>query len=269
MKQTPRVVNTIAALAITLSAVAAGAQGLPAYGPGKVQYKISNTVATVQTMMGNVQSAEVMTDQVVTIGLAKDGAGLKLTMSLDSLNAKSNNPMVPAPDMSDLLGVTLTGAMGLDGKVEKFDLMAKGGGAATSPAALAFRPMLPKIKVGAKLGESWSDSTTTNQKQNGADVQTTLLTTAKYASDTTVNGAKAYKITVSGSMKVMGSGNQMGADFSISGTGKTDTTILLGADGVLIGLTSDSASDMMIDVPQANMQIPMQMKNTSAMVRKN
>ena len=77
------------------------------------------------------------------------------------------------------------------------------------------------------------------------------------------------KISVTSTGTVSGSGNQMGADFSITGTAKSSSTIVLGADGVLLSLTSDGASDMMIEVPQVQMSIPMQMKNTTVMAKKN
>jgi hypothetical protein len=254
---------------LTLASVAAGAQGLPGYAPSKATYRVTNTVATMQNMMGNVQMTEATTHQLVTIAVTKDANALKLVMSLDSATTTSSNPMAPSPDMSELLGMTLTGPMTPDGKVEKFEVAAKGGGAVTSPLGAAFRPLLPKLKVGAKLGDSWSDSSTTSQKQNGADVQTTTLSTATYAGDTTIAGVKGHTITVAATAKLSGSGNQMGADFSLSGTSRSTTTVVLGADGVLIGLRSDGSSDIMVDVPQANMSIPMQMKNTTVMGKKN
>ncbi len=268
MKQSPRVLNVAAAMLVTLSAAVAGAQ-LPGYAPSKATYKVANSVATMQSMMGQVQTTESTADQQVTIAILKDGAGLKLVMTFDTATATSSNPMAPAPDFGPMIGLTLTGAMTPEGKVEKFELTAKGGGAPTSPIASNFRPLLPRLKVGAKVGDSWTDSTSASQKQNGADVQTVTLSTAKYAGDTTVSGVKAFKITMSSTAKISGSGNQSGADFTINGTQKSETVVLLGADGVLIGLTSDGASDMTVEVPQAGMSIPMQMKQTTVMGKKN
>jgi hypothetical protein len=269
MMQFPRFLDTAAAVALTFSATLGGAQGLPGYAPSKVTYKVTNSVATMQNMMGNMQTSETNADQELTIAVVKDGTGLKYMMTLDAASAKSSNPMVPVPDMSEILGTTVTGAMAPDGKVEKFEVMGKGGTPSTSPLAGTLRPMLPRLKVGAKLGDSWNDSATVTQKQNGADVKTTTQSVSKYVSDTTINGVKGHKITVTSTGTVSGSGSQMGADFSINGTSKSTSTIVVGADGVLLGLMSDGASDMMIEVPQAQMSIPMQMKNTTVMAKKN
>ena len=62
MTLSPRFLHATAAVVFTVSTTLAGAQGLPGYAPSKVSYKVTNSVATVQNMMGNIQSTETGTE---------------------------------------------------------------------------------------------------------------------------------------------------------------------------------------------------------------
>ncbi len=267
MQRSPAQLRTALILLASLIAAPLAAQSsLPGYTPVDARYRVISSSQTSQVMMGQTQEFQSKSDQQLTVRISKAGSALAQVMTLDSVSMSSTAP-VPMPDVSGAIGMKLTGTMDADGKVVTSSVADNMGAASTSPFASNMRTFLPRLKVGATTGASWMDSSTTATKQNGADVTTTLATTYTLAGDTTVAGARAWKITAISTGKLSGSGNQQGADFTIAGTVNGHGTFVITVAGVLFGAELASDVNMMVDVPMASMTIPMTQKQTTTVAK--
>ena len=255
-----------AAVLVSLSAVLAtplaAQSSLQGYGPVSARYRMVITGQSSQIMMGETQVFDSRSDQVATVVIAKVGSVLTQVMTLDSVSMSSTSP-VPTPDVSSAIGMKLTGTMDLDGKVATSAVTDKMGATSTSQFATNMRSFLPRLKLGATSGTSWVDSATSVTKQNGADVTTKTVTTYTLAGDTTVAGARAWKIASMSTGKVTGSGNQQGADFTIGGSVTGHGTFVISLAGVFLGADLASDVNMIVEVPMASMTIPTTQKQTT------
>lgn len=228
---------------------------LTAYGPFAARYRMTNRVSSTQSMMGQTQTAETTADQFVSTNIRAEGGGLTLSMVFDSA-AFSSNPPGLAPDAQSAFGMMAKGQMDADGKVRESTVTGRDGGPATSPLASNFRSFFPRVRVGAVIGATWADSSSTNSQQNGITLTTTTVSTWTYAGDTTVGGTKAAKLTATSVGSIVGTGNQGGADLTLKGEVRTNNVMVVGAGGMLLGGTSASEASLTVDVPAASMQIP-------------
>ena len=249
-------------LSAVLATPLAAQSSLQGYGPVSARYRMVITGQSSQIMMGETQVFDSRSDQVATVVIAKVGSVLTQVMTLDSVAMSSTSP-VPTPDVSSAIGMKLTGTMDLDGKVATSAVTDKMGTTSTSQFATNMRSFLPRLKIGATSGTSWVDSATSITKQNGADVTTKTVTTYTVAGDTTVAGARAWKIASMSTGKVTGSGNQQGADFTIGGSVTSHGTFVISLAGVFLGADLVSDVNMIVEVPMASMTIPTTQKQTT------
>jgi len=239
---------------------------LPGYGPSSGRYRVDVATKQTQVQMGQSQEFSSTTNRLVSLTVARNGAALSLSMLTDSASATTTAP-VPPPDMSSLVGATLAGSMGADGHVASSTVTDKAGKPMDASTALSMRSILPRLKVGATQGASWSDTTSTKGPQNGAEVSTVNIVTYTLAGDTTIAGARGWKLTSTYAGTIDGAGNQSGADFTIKGAITGQGTMIIGAGGVFIGGNLSNEIKMTVDVPMAGMQIPITQQTTTIITR--
>lgn len=239
---------------------------LPAYGPLNARYRIASSTHTSQVMMGQPQESDLTSNQVLSVVVTKSGSGLSLKMTLDSAAGTATAP-APAPDLTSAIGMTLTATMDPDGHVSTNVVTDKAGAPSDSPIAAGMRSFLPRLKVGASKGATWSDTTNTTRKQNGADVTTSVITVYTLAGDTTTAKGKGWKILTTMTATINGTGNQQGADFTLKGTMTGQGSLVVGANGELEALDTTNSVDMVADVPMAGMQIPITQKQSTKITR--
>lgn len=254
---------TRAVLSMAIIAAPAVAQtALGPYAPASARYRITASTKTSQNMMGQVQEFETSTNQLLSLSVARDGDALTLTMTLDSATITTTSPE-PAPDLGDAIGMKYTGSMALDGKVASSTVTDKTGAPSKSQFAGNMRSILPRLKLGATSGATWVDSSTVVTKQNDSEVTTTTVVTFTLAGDTTVAGMKAWKVGGASAGNLTGTGNRMGTDYAITGDVKGVSTSLVSVTGILLGITSDSDSNLTVTVESAGMTIPIVQKTTT------
>ena len=248
------VTRAIAALSIVVAPVAAQ-NTLGAYAPVAAKYHITSKGKTSQVMMGQAQEFETSSNQLLSLAVAKAGDALSLTMTLDSAIVTSGAP-TGAPDMSSAIGMKFIGAMALDGKVSSSQVLDKSGVVSTSDFASNLRSILPRLRIGATKGTVWVDSFTVLGKQGDADLTSQSVVNYTLAGDTMVAGTKAWKVVGVSATKINGKGSRMGSDYTIDGNVKGTMTAVVSTAGILLGQVSESDTNISVNVPAAQMTIP-------------
>ena len=248
------VTRAIAALSIVVAPVAAQ-NTLGAYAPVAAKYHITSKGKTSQVMMGQAQEFETSSNQLLSLAVAKAGDALSLTMTLDSATVTSGAP-TGAPDMSSAIGMKFIGAMALDGKVSSSQVLDKSGVVSTSDFASNLRSILPRLRIGATKGTVWVDSFTVLGKQGDADLTSQSVVNYTLAGDTMVAGTKAWKVVGVSATKINGKGSRMGSDYTIDGNVKGTMTAVVSTAGILLGQVSESDTNISVNVPAAQMTIP-------------
>lgn len=238
---------------VVATAVAQGALG--GYAPSNAKYRVVSIQKTSQTMMGQAQDFEATSSQLISLAVSKAGDALTLTMTLDTATVTTTAP-APAPDLSEAIGLKFVGTMAPDGKVASSQVTDKTGAVSTSQYAGNMKSILPRLRIGAVKGATWTDSTSSTGKEGDATVTAESIVNSTLAGDTVVSGTTAWKIVSTSATKVTGKGNRMGSDYTISGDVKGTTTSVVSVGGVLLGELSESDSNLTVNVETAGITIP-------------
>jgi hypothetical protein len=252
--------------AIAVPAVAAAQ--LPAYAPSAAKYRVETLINIAQSAMGQTMEFTSTSKQLISVNIAGGAPAFDLTMVLDSISATSTSPQ-PMPDNSGLVGMKLTGKIGPNGLVSDEKAVDKAGVDPKTPIAQSLKTLFPKLQPGAKVGESWKDSSLTKGSQGGIETTTITLTTYKYDGDSTVAGTKFAKVSAAADAKVSGKGNAQGQDLSLDGTSKSTSVYLIATTGVFHGGTTQFQADLNVTVEAMGMVVPITQKGTNKVERSN
>jgi hypothetical protein len=266
MKQRTFIRSVGLMLAASLAAPLGAQAPLSGYTPYSGRYRVQVSTSVSQVVQGQSMDSQTSADQLTSLAIAKEGSGLALTITLDSVTSTVSGAAPPS-DPAGAIGLKFTGTMALDGHVLTSNVTDKAGNPTESPFAANLRSFLPRLKVGATPGATWTDTVTTTRPQNGGTVTTVIINTYTLVGDTAVAGAKDWKLASVATGTVSGTGNQGGADYTIKGNINGSGTLVVGAGGALRAADLASNASMTVDVPMAGMQIPITQKQTTKISR--
>lgn len=261
-----------AAVALALGGSAAVAQSF-AYTPGTQQYRLDQTVATTQTVQGMAQSAESNSTQFLSVALVPQGAALGVTFQLDSMMvrppAEASALQAQATAQAEAAAKMLKGrkVVGTVSPLGKIDALADVDSSAPGAQQLAngFRAFLVPFPSGnVRNGMTWTDTVTSAFKNmGGVDGTSTSIVTYTVTGDTTVHGQKAWQVRQQGTVTMSGMGAAQGTDVAMSGSGTIAGLALVGTNGVYLGGTMEQTQALTVEIPAANMSIPVTNKVTT------
>lgn len=254
-----RLIAPLVAVAALAAAPAAVDAQLSAYKPSTGKYKVESNVKVAQTMMGQTQEFETNSKQQLTIAITGAAPTMDMSVVLDSIAVTSTAPGANT-DQSAMLGTKVTAKLSAAGATSDTKAVDKTGAEVKNPAITQIASLLPRLKPGAKLGESWVDTTKTTANQNGIETTTNTITTYTYASDTTVGSAKMAKVNAVSTAKITGKGNAQGQDISLDGESKQTSMYLVAPSGALTGGSGNAEINMSITVEAMGLVIPMTQK---------
>jgi hypothetical protein len=119
-----------------------------------------------------------------------------------------------------------------------------------------FFPDLPGKPV--KVGDTWPSSGGTEEKTGSMSIRIELQNVNTLEGFETIDGMECARISSQVTGTITGTGNQMGQDLTFSGTSKgKDLWYFAVKEGIFVKTTSESTTEMSIDVAAAGMTIPM------------
>ena len=118
-----------------------------------------------------------------------------------------------------------------------------------------FFPDLPGKPV--KVGDTWPSSGGIEEKTSSMDIRVDLQSVNTLEGFETVDGMECARISSQVTGTITGTGNQGGADLTFSGTSKgKDVWYFAVKEGIYVKMTSESTTQMSVDVPVAGQTIP-------------
>lgn len=234
-----------AALSLPLVAVAfapVAAQGTSfSYAPGTRHYRLVTEIHRQQVQGGGRAPFEfdVTTTQYATVKVERRTADtLDLAITLDSVAVKSDLD-APAPNTERFAGRTVRGLISPRGRVYAFDPP----GGTTDPETVAlyrsFRNFLAPFPDGPlAVGASWADTVTEKTQKGGFDILTRDVTTSTIAGDTTVQGARAWRVERHSTIAQSGEKLEQGGKVRLTGIGSVTGVRVVSSDGQFLGSRS-------------------------------
>jgi len=181
-------------------------------------------------------------DIVVTVASSVQG---DMSPNMDSVKGKSFD-MVLSPLGAE---VDVTGAEAIT-----YDMAAE-----TRNLASGFKVFFPDLPgKPVKIGDTWPSTDGFEEKTGSMTLRIDLKNANTLEGFETIDGMECARVATQVTGTINGTGNQMGMDLTFSGTTKGKTIWYFPVkEGLFVKMTSESTSEMSIDVSAAGMTIPM------------
>lgn len=228
------------------------------YAAGTGRYRIETQVHTSQEVMGQPQTADVTTLQLVSMSLTPAGEGFTLTATIDSITltmAGAAAGQAAADAGRAMMGKRFTGMMTAAGRVTSLtspDSATPGVAAAMS----GMRDFFPAVPGTLTAGNTWTDTVTTTQPIEMFTLTTRAVREHRVAGWEQRDGVRALRITTTSDYTVSGSGDAQGQPLELAGSGRSTSDRYISAAGVYLGAAESDSSNMNVNVVAMGMSIP-------------
>ena len=217
------------------------------YAPGTSKYRLTAVNTVTQEAQGQKVEQEVTSEQKLTVVLGRRGPDtLSFAVTLDS--AKVSTSLGPAPDLTALLGLTVTGALSPLGSVYTSKAPEARGAELAGPLADEMTRFLPRLRQALAIGATWTDTTAGKVTQNGMSLNRTVITTSKVVGDTTYQGERAWRIDRTSQAAFAGTGTSDGQALTLEGTAKGADNLYVARRGVYLGGLMTNAASIKVTV---------------------
>jgi hypothetical protein len=253
------------AAAAVLAAAPLGAQQFQ-YAPGTSQYRLTAVNKLTQEAQGQKVEQEVTSEQKLTVVLGRQSRDtLSFAMTLDS--AKVQTSAGPAPDLSSLIGLKVTGALSPIGLVYVTKAPEGPGSEMTRPLADELSRFLPRLRPALAVGTTWTDTTSGKVNQMGISLDRTVITTSKVVSDTTYQGERAWKIDRTTQTTFAGTGTTEGQPLTMEGISKGTDNIFIARNGTYLGGLMNNAATIKVTLVANGMEVGLTQNQNTTITR--
>jgi hypothetical protein len=227
----------------------------PSTPPSVMRYRVNLKTSVVQdlTALGQGQQSQNFSNSGFVTVTAQDSAGGQaVTLVLDSLVPGDSSPITPEA-AKGMAGLRWRGFRQPTGRVKELQLEGD------NPVAGAIEPALlelfPPMKPGTKDGQSWTDTTDTDN--SGVAIRT--VTNFQTSSDS-YNGAKVIRLAGAYSSAMTGEQASPQGSLKIDGTATGTNTWLVGSDGACLSATHSASQNISVTIAQVPEPIPVTVK---------
>lgn len=240
-------------LALAFPAVAA-AQSFE-YTPTKAQYRLTSSTKGAQEAMGQKQEFESSNSQLLSVTLARPVKDtMALTVVLDSITAVGPMGMVP-PGLDKLIGISVSAKLSPFGALYSAEGPKDTSIANITQITEEMGRFLPRIRGKLTAGSTWTDTTSGKMKQNGLDIDRTVVSKFTVVGDTTVSGEKGWKIARESTTSLAGTGAPQGQPMTMEGTSTGKGTLVMSQKGVFVGSQQEDQANIKITLAANGMEI--------------
>ena len=250
-------------LLLAVATAVAGAQAATnAYTTGVHRYRITREGRSSQEVMGQTQTGTTTTVEEFTLDLRPGGRDtLRFTYTIDSASQQANPPAAEPPMLK---GRKISGQISARGLVHQFDKDTSG----AEDISAGYRNFLPQIPAtGLKVGATWADTLRTPFTQGGINGTTQSIIVSRVTGDTTIADQRAWRLERTGTLTMSGTGSQQGTDLVLAGSGSATGASWISTTGVYLGASSTQTLELTVQVPMANLTIPIKQTTVTKIER--
>lgn len=231
-----------------------------------VHYRIQTTSAQevdLTALGGPKQSTNTMVAGYLTVTLTDTTGGKTVHVVVDSIVPDSaTRAQIPPTVLDSVKGATFHGLADAKGSLGDFKAM-KGGGALAAQLASQLDELFPVVTPGAKVGDTWSDSTEKKREIGGGSLTVRRLVNYKASASEVVSGTKALKVDAAFSASQAGTQETPNGTADIQGTSTGTATFFVSDAGVVMGGSREETVKLTVAIAQAPEPIPVQQTSKS------
>ncbi len=235
------------------------------YAAGTSRYRVEQTTHITQEVMGQVNTADVTSRQVISVVATAAADNLAFAVTLDSID-------VTGPQSADLSSITA--ARGQTFRV----VLAPSGLVVSVTAPDTTNLMLRQVAVGLReffpripappmaAGQAWNDSVTT---VNSGDVSVTMRAARQnhVVGWEDRDGIRALHLASASSYTVTGSGEAQGQNVELTGNGQSTRDAFISAAGLFLGSVESDSAMINANVTSVGLTVPIHQSRRSTVTR--
>lgn len=215
------------------------------YAVGTTRYRVATTTKGTQTTPLGNSDFELGLRQQITLNLARQAKDtIVATITLDSIALSG---AAASADVSSLMGATFTSLVSPTGRVYSTKAPS-GANPLVAQISEAISRFLPSYRGNLKTGLAWSDTTSGKIRQQGMDVDRTIVSHFTVEGDTMIGGVKAYKVARVSLVKAAGSGTSQGVPVSMESNSTSNGRFFLSDGGLFLGATSEDDMNLKLKI---------------------
>jgi len=215
------------------------------YAPGTSQYRLTAVNKVTQEAQGQKLHQEVTSEQKLTVVLGRQSRDtLSFAVTLDS--ARVQTSAGPAPDLSSLMGLRVTGALSPLGVVYVTKAPEGSTSPIVGPIAEELSRFLPRLRAGLAIGTTWTDTTSGKVNQMGISLDRRAVSTSKVVGDTTYEGERAWRIERATQTTFAGTGTSEGQPLTLEGSSQGADNFFVTHKGVYLGGMMNNAATIKV-----------------------
>ena len=248
---------------IALLALGTGTPAVPAE-PTTTRYKVevkSETTIDLSVLGAPVQVQTVNLSAWMMIRLADSAGGRSLFVKVDSMLFDGTAPL-SRESVDSVKGAEVRGFVTASNRLSNLTATPS-----TSVLLGQIQGMMhnffPRVRAGAKVGDSWIDTTTVRDETGGNNTTTVVVTNYTAGGVEAHAGVTAVKLGTKGTSTVTGTlESPTTGTMEVEGTGSSTGTVFVGPDGRLMGITSSINHDQRVKLAMAPALIPVKTVQT-------
>ena len=249
---------------LTRLAIAAGVAGLSLTAPGPIKYKVDQRIESRVDLSAFGQGEQVQSQAFVwflSMTYSDSAGGTIMHAVLDSAQIDMGMMPVPQASVDSLKGTVFHGWMDPTGRVRSVTVSKPG--ALASQVEGALKGFHPRVKVGAKTGETWVDTLDTDSKSAQAATRTRTVSNYTMGGPETVEGLAGMKLDATFTSSQKGTMETPAGAADLEGKAAGTATFLVGKDGRYLGGKSTSTGEATISGSFAPAAIPVKTSSTT------
>lgn len=244
----------LAALALGIAVLPGGAQEFR-YAAGTARYEASVVTKMTREMGGRRLDDEITQSQRLTVGLTPTGGDtLRIGVTLDSASVRT---LGGPQDVTPLVGLKVDGRISALGDVYSSAIVGRDIGPTGTMVANELARFLPRMRRDLRTGLAWSDTTSEELDMLGVPVQRRVITQSTVTGDTTVSGARGWKIDRKSTVSFTGTGTVSGQQVRLEGTSNAEGLIVMSRGGRYLGSAQTDSSTTNFVIAATGMQVAM------------
>lgn len=227
-------------------------------GPSALRYVMHQVIHIDQEFQGMRQPLDfgLRAFFAVTITGPADTTGYPTTITIDSIAPDSGTSAPMGINLGAAKGLAFVGRLKATGEFRNQTPSDSAAAQSLAPIVGSFKNFFPRVPPsGITLGATWTDTTMENDRAAGS-VNVTSVNRAHAASWEDRNATRALRIEVNSDFTISGSGQQMGQQYQVAGTGVRTGLDYLAPDGRYLGGESHDSTSMTITLTMQAMTIP-------------
>lgn len=194
-------------------------------------------------------------DAWIVMTLTDSAGGRAILVTVDSVTFVTNSPGFDGGAAGAAKGATIHGFLSPEGRVKNLTSSLRTNPVVTGVIG-AVNGLFPRVRSGAKSGESWTDTSDVANPGEGNNTTMKVVTTYTAGAGESVAGMSGMRVDAKSSSAIGGTISNAAGTMEVEGVGGGTGSFIVAGDGRFLGGSVTSTQDLKLKIPMAPVPLP-------------